>query len=482
MNFLKHYIRLFSITIFSILFLTSCDELLEEDPQNKLKPSTVNDFNELLNKGYPNATDYLEEVPLDYYTEILADDVDLEYYNPDVLLYPIIPYSYGDTHEDASMRGGYDKAWKYFYEAVYYANVVIANVDDATGDERRKQYVKGEAMVLRAFAYFKLINLYGAPYNEATASSDPGVPLKLDPVVQAESYIRNSVQEVYDQINKDLFSGIVLMEENDQRVESKYKLRPFSAKLLASRVALYTKDYESCIDLSTEVIEAYPVLFNLSGYDFETARGWGYGGQTHYFNDDNQNVLFKFGTNEYYYYFYYPGALGLSDALINMYEPGDIRLYYFSYPNGAGRVYYKYRPFPNRTSEPIRGFRVEEALLNRAEAFAQLNQSVNAIEDLNRLRSSKFDVNYGDDPDYYKITISDFSNQDELIQIVADERRRELCLEFHRWYDLRRYGMPRIEHVHGGETFILEEGDPRYTLQIPQRELDFNQSMEKNPR
>ena len=65
---------------------------------------------------------------------------------------------------------------------------------------------------------------------------------------------------------------------------------------------------------------------------------------------------------------------------------------------------------------------------------------------------------------------------------MREERRRELFGEFHRWYDLRRYGMPQIEHHYLDEIYILPAGDLRYTLQIPQVELDYNPDMKKNPR
>jgi hypothetical protein len=478
--------KIFKILTAFLLLLTisSCEKLLEEEPQNKLKPRTLDDFTELLNYGYPSPKDYGTQVPLDYYVEMMTDDADIRYYNADRNAYPIIPFSFSNTHEDRTMMGGYDMAWKNFYEAIYYANVVISNIDNIEADEVELNYLKGEALALRAFSFFRLINLYAKPYDEATAPSDPGVPLKLDPVVQSESYTRNTVQEIYDQIDQDLDEAIVLMEENDQRVMSKYKLRPISAHLLASRVALYKEDYPGTIEEATMVIEANPLMFDLSGNDFTEAQGWGYGGKTHYFNQENTNVLFVYGTNVFYTHFYYPGGLGLSDDLQSIFEPGDIRLYYFSYPkSGIGRVYYKYRPYPNRTAEAIRGFRVEEAYLNRAEAYAMSDDGISqaAIDDINHIRRYKFDAGYGSEG-YYELTASEFADKDELIEAVRTERRRELCFEFHRWYDLRRYGMPEIVHQYGTETYVLPAGDPRYVLQIPQRELDYNPEMKRNPR
>lgn len=467
-----------------LLFVSSCDKALEEEPQNKLKPQTISDYVELLNYGYPTTKDYGTIVALDYYVEMMTDDQDIRYLNVDRGEYPLHPYTFEDTHEHSSMFNGYDQAWKNLYKAIYYANVVVENVDEADGNAAAIAYTKGEAMVLRAFSYFKLVNLYAAPYNENTASSDLGVPLKLDPTVQSESYTRQSVQEIYDQINADLEMGIKLMTENDQRITSKFKLTPISANLLASRVALYQKRYLDVITYADRTIGLNNSLFDISNNTMEFAMTrWGYGQGIHYFNDVNDNVIFKYGSNEMYYYVHIPGALAISDDLIDLYEPGDLRLYYFTYIKGSlGRVYFKFRPHPNRLGEPIRGFRVEEAFLNRAEAYAFLDQPSKALEDLNTIRKTKFDASYNVNPDYYKYTTLTYDTKDKVIQVVRDERRRELFGEFHRWYDLRRYGMPEINHVYDNQTYTLTENDPRYILQIPQIELDYNPLMQRNQR
>lgn len=131
----------------------------------------------------------------------------------------------------------------------------------------------------------------------------------------------------------------------------------------------------------------------------------------------------------------------------------------------------------------IRAFRVEEAFLNRAEAYAWTDNLQAALDDINYLRRYKFDSDYDEnDPAYYVYTLDDYPTKESVIQLVRTERRRELCFEFHRWYDLRRYGMPAQTHEYSGEVFTLKEKDPRYILQIPQRELDYNNLMQRNAR
>ena len=114
--------------------------------------------------------------------------------------------------------------------------------------------------------------------------------------------------------------------------------------------------------------------------------------------------------------------------------------------------------------------RLAEAYLNRAEAYARLNQPTEAVRDMTDLlskrylRSSGFDI-----PE----------ETEELLDFIQKERRKELCYEeHHRWFDLRRTTRPRIEKVIDGKTYILEKDDARYTLRIPQAAIDANPELQ----
>lgn len=119
--------------------------------------------------------------------------------------------------------------------------------------------------------------------------------------------------------------------------------------------------------------------------------------------------------------------------------------------------------------------RISEAYLNRAEAYAQMNgNETKAIADLNTLRR-------------YRITdYQDITNVADLLQEIRQERRRELCFDEHRWFDLRRYGMPSITHQYKAAkddkwlTFTLKEKDPLYTLPFSNLVMMNNNSLKQN--
>lgn len=124
--------------------------------------------------------------------------------------------------------------------------------------------------------------------------------------------------------------------------------------------------------------------------------------------------------------------------------------------------------------------------LNRAEAnirkFMKDGDSRDreaALADLNELRRHRF--NHLLDA-YEEVNIID---ADALLEFYKKERRKELCDEcHHRWFDLRRYGMPQITHrwwVRSGEEqeFVLDTPN-KYVLPIPLRVLNANTKLEPN--
>ena len=99
-----------------------------------------------------------------------------------------------------------------------------------------------------------------------------------------------------------------------------------------------------------------------------------------------------------------------------------------------------------------------------------------AMNDLNALRAKRIEG-------YQEETISDV---EALIEAIRTERRKELCFEGHRWFDLRRYEMPSIKHVFQNSEdspvmeFVLEEKDPMYTLPLPASVTRENTALVQN--
>lgn len=55
--------------------------------------------------------------------------------------------------------------WEYYYARIMGCNVVLDNIDAAIGDVSKKGNVKGQALTMRAYYHFMLVNLFARPYS-----------------------------------------------------------------------------------------------------------------------------------------------------------------------------------------------------------------------------------------------------------------------------------------------------------------------------
>ena len=107
-----------------------------------------------------------------------------------------------------------------------------------------------------------------------------------------------------------------------------------------------------------------------------------------------------------------------------------------------------------------------EVLLNRAEAYAKLNQDGKALDDVNviRTRAGIPALTSGD------VAALGYSR---TLDCVLDERRMELCFEGHRFFDVFRNQLPMDRRYVGYHTWeIIQPGDLRIALLISQDEIN----------
>ncbi|HEX6430558.1 MAG TPA: RagB/SusD family nutrient uptake outer membrane protein [Niastella sp.] len=96
--------------------------------------------------------------------------------------------------------------WKNLYTGIERANTLLANLDKAEMDITRKGAVRGEALFLRAFYYFTLVQYYG------------DVPLKLEPSTSVNNVdiARTPSKEVYAQVIADMKEAETLVKTATQ--------------------------------------------------------------------------------------------------------------------------------------------------------------------------------------------------------------------------------------------------------------------------
>ena len=460
----------FMICILGLLGLNACSDYLNKESSDEVIVKTVSDYSELLlGAGYPEPTGSL------YNTLYLLDDDymlnensldDEEDYSGAVSAFPFYTWQANMWERQEVNASTYGESYSPTYTRLMGVNAVLDGIDEAIGEIEDRDQVKAEALALRGYYYFMLVNLYGEPYNYNKQAL--GVPLKLTANMETNGTARSTVEDVYKQIVSDLKAASDLFEKYPKRRGS-YRINLPATNILLSRVYLRMELWDEAIAAATKAIENGGVLTNyvnlkssstcISNYNYSEVE-WVYGNG----NTPTRSL---------------PGMV-VSTELRNKFleNPNDTRINLWFLINRTNWNITKKRiSYPSGTPRtPTNSIRMSEAYLNRSEAYAQKGECVAAWNDLSHLRENRY-------KEYSETAITDAT---VLLKEIREERRLELCFDEVRWFDLRRYGMPSISHLYkvrksaSWQTYTLNEKDPLYTLPLPSDVMNENSALQQN--
>ena len=202
-------IKTSSIFLLAILLASSCNDFLDEVPDNRVALEDLDKAAQLLTSAYSTVSPA--------FTDWMTDDVGF------IRGTTIRPnhtqaYLWQEFFDDPNELDTPVSFWFETYTAIAHANEVLAIIDglpaNTTIEIDQKMAVESEALLTRAYGHFMLVNLFGKHYNAQTAGSDLGVPYVETPeTVFIQQYTRNTVQEVYDKVEQDLLRG-----KSDKRI------------------------------------------------------------------------------------------------------------------------------------------------------------------------------------------------------------------------------------------------------------------------
>lgn len=157
------------------------------------------------------------------------------------------------------------EAWYTLYSQIYSANAVAATISSDTDNETLKFY-RAQAVGTRAFDYWVLAQLY--QYNYASNQSKPCVPIITDEnsaLAATEGAPRATVQEVYDQIMKDLDECIALLSSTTVKPEQVIDSKPKRMISLAVAYGLRARANLTMHKYAEAAADAQSAINNFSG-------------------------------------------------------------------------------------------------------------------------------------------------------------------------------------------------------------------------
>ncbi|MGI6223055.1 MAG: RagB/SusD family nutrient uptake outer membrane protein [Prevotella sp.] len=175
--------------------------------------------------GYPAIMLHLESRGVD----MVSDNIGYNWFGFS-LTYDNIDYTYGNDRE----------IWGTLYNQIYAANAVTATVDSATTDPTL-QYYLGQALAIRAFDYFNLIQIYQKTYSQVDPTSAKGVPViteKNRDEAATNGCSRGTVEQTYNQILSDLNRAIELFDASGMTRADKRYANSSVAHAIRARVYL----------------------------------------------------------------------------------------------------------------------------------------------------------------------------------------------------------------------------------------------------
>ena len=461
-TYIKNYISAFVIA--SLFTASGCKKNIELLPSDNITSVNAYQNSSNIESGIVGAYAGLSYDNSIYISSILTDEVRSALDNN--------TRNYGSEQRwqfDAG-SGNAGAAWNNLYTVIDRVNRVIAVIDNIAGDKATIDRQKGELLALRAFCLFELARNYSATYDATSLS----VPIILQPNVLGQPK-RNTFGEVVIQVKSDLATAKSLIPATFSTSDPT-RITRVAVSAMQARIALYEKNWADAITYSSEAISGSPLATRTQFpsiwtdasnaeviFAIKRASNTSYIGLL--YRDSNNDVFFSPSYKEIDLFD------KTNDIRYNSYIKQDLTL-----PTTKEQwLVNKYAGSGSNKYNNTKVFRTGEMYLIRAEAYEQTGDLTKSAADLNALRTAR---------------ISGYTNISLASAAVAEttiltERMKELFAEGHRFFDLRRKGLPIVRDdrdlvVNPTIPKTLNPTDRNYTLPIPQTEVFANPNILPN--
>lgn len=440
----------------STLSIQSCDNMLDIDPKDAVSDDHI--YRSVKQFEYGVLGTYTE-LNIEYNTligSIMADDCQLAPSNAGVNSYAVNINRWTFSADDDLLH----QIWLDYYHSIYKINILLENIHrvpvTSEAETQKLAELKSELHGLRALVHFELHRVFGQ--SEYLGTNASTIPYKTSSDVN-EKPSKLTIVDFYKQLWSDFKDA-----QEHLSTESTIRLSHDAIMALGARIALYNKEYTRAIQYTTELLNKYPLA---SATEFEGI--WE--------DTSNAEIIFKLKRNNddnirpniFWYDFSSGKTLYFaSKKLRNLFDPhNDLRYeHYFSIENDDVISKYDGSAFNDRIND-YKVFRISEMYLIRAEASLMLGNVQGASADINTLRENRIKG----------VAVLNTVSLSDIIQ----ERFLELSFEGHRYFDLKRLGLPlereQQDLAVNTDQALVSPFAEYYQLPIPQKEIQANPNL-----
>ncbi len=391
--------------------------------------------------------------------------------------------NYNGVYQNALSKtsGPTQVAWTLNYKWVYQANAVYEGCNQSkTLTPAVKKQLIGEALFIRAYCHFYLVNLWGDV--PLVTSTDYSINATLSRSLSSEVYLQiiADLKEAYNNLNDNYVASNSVSTSTD-------RVRPnkATAAALLARVYLYSGRFAEA------ETQAGAIIGNKAAYNLVDLN--------QVFLKNSKEAIWQLQkalpsannavTQEAYNFVLtnvpvdgIRGSSSISMQLLNAFDSTDKRrsswIGKFTNtrvsPNVDYYFPYKYKvDVSTNLSECSTPFRIGEQYLIRAEARAQQNNLAGAVSDVDVIRK-RADIQLLTD-------VNPLIGKEELLKVILKERQRELFCEYgHRWFDLKRTGVINDIMVDVAPSKQSTWSGYKQLWPIPENETNLNTNLRQN--
>lgn len=497
----------------------SCDDYLDELPDNRTEIDTEDEIQKLLVSAYPIRSEV-------FMFEMMSDNTDMYNWNlnysqmqENMFFWREIP----EPDDDAPYG-----VWPDLYRAVAAANTALKNIDLMPGSSKMKA-AKGEALICRAYNHFLLANTFCLAYGK-DSDRKLGLPYVTEPETTVfPEYERGTLQAFYENINRDIEAALPLIENNPYS-QPKYHFNKRAAYAFAAQFNLFYGRFDKAIGYATAVLGDNPsnLLRDWGAYGALSVNGviqpneyidagkqatllvsipysnWSVAG-------GNYSSLNKFAHSRSVAEketIHSKGPWGNQNNIhVKTFWNESVNKvifrkvgYYFEYTDPVAGIGYRH-------SSRVH-FTTDETLLTRAEAYILSGQLSKGYEDISTFMNgfSTRTPGYSDATGFYRdlpydtasepspkkelnpalYDITKGGDQEYLLHYLLHVKRILTLHEGQRWMDVKRYGITVYRRLCDRTFEVIDvmdtspADDLRRAIQLPSEATSAG--MEKNPR
>ena len=455
-----------------LLSAAACEDYTDLTPKGSLVIETADQFLEtvsLPNRGYPiNNFQYLSDDQWMKEADVIGKTPNINTIN----------FTFDETTDRVSLLNTssfYNQAYTYINRW----NTIITLVDDSKGEASTKQLAKAEAKIYRAYDHFLLVNTYAKGYDPQTAATDGGICImdKFDLEAQPS---KSTVAQVYAFIQKDIDEALPYLQEKPMDV---YHPSLAFAYAFKAKVHLFKREIASAKAAAEKSLSYNNKIFDMVAYN--TQGGPNVVAVPAANNVEVLSYMYMTGYTEMNFAYQYI----ISPELRTLFGTNDARFNLFfnttsttNLDQGSNTAYWAtvYTKF----FYPTVGMKTTEVYLMLAECYAREDKFTEAVDVLNTLRAKR--ILSG------TVNLAVPTTRKETMDLVINERRKELLLGFNRFFDLKRLNteteyaktvtrvFPIVNKTVPQKTYTLQPNSRLYIIPFPLSVLQKNPKLTLN--